>query len=211
MRANARDRAVRYLDVREARDHGSARDVLDRATVLIVPGLRDHVEDHWQTHLARTLPRSFTVPRLAEGKLVREAWVVALDLALASIDGPVVLAAHSAGAIIVAHWAARSSRPIAGALLAAPADLETPLPPGYASIDELRANGWLPIPRAKLPFPSIVVAGTDDPLCRIERAEELARHWGSRFADLGRVGHLNPASGYGPWPLALAFLRELMP
>jgi polyphosphate kinase 2 (PPK2 family)/predicted alpha/beta hydrolase family esterase len=159
VRADARDLAVRYLDVHEARDHGSARDVLDRATVLIVPGLRDHVEDHWQTHLARALPRSFTVPRLAEGKLVREAWVVALDLALASIDGPVVLAAHSAGAIIVAHWAARSSRPIAGALLAAPADLETPLPPGYASIDELRANGWLPIPRAKLPFPSIVVAG----------------------------------------------------
>ncbi|MCH8856806.1 MAG: alpha/beta hydrolase, partial [Proteobacteria bacterium] len=22
-------------------------------TILIVPGLRDHVEDHWQTHLER--------------------------------------------------------------------------------------------------------------------------------------------------------------
>ncbi|MET8569257.1 alpha/beta hydrolase [Streptomyces sp. NPDC004783] len=28
----------------------------DRATVVIVPGLRDHVSDHWQTHLAQQSP-----------------------------------------------------------------------------------------------------------------------------------------------------------
>jgi len=31
-------------------------------TVLIVPGLRDHVDDHWQTLLAARLERVRTVP-----------------------------------------------------------------------------------------------------------------------------------------------------
>ena len=30
----------------------------------------------------------------------------------------------------------------------------------------------------------------------------LARGWGSALVDLGEVGHLNPASGYGDWPQA---------
>jgi predicted alpha/beta hydrolase family esterase len=34
------------------------------ATVLIVPGLRDHVPEHWQTLLASQLPRA---QRRAEG------------------------------------------------------------------------------------------------------------------------------------------------
>lgn len=28
----------------------------EQPTVVIVPGLRDHVPDHWQTHLAHELP-----------------------------------------------------------------------------------------------------------------------------------------------------------
>jgi predicted alpha/beta hydrolase family esterase len=33
--------------------------------------------------------------------------------------------------------------------------------------------------------------------------------WGSRFVDIGNVGHLNPASGFGEWPQARDFIREL--
>ena len=29
------------------------------------------------------------------------------------------------------------------------------------------------------------------------------------FVDLGEVGHLNPASGYGEWPCAVSFINEL--
>jgi predicted alpha/beta hydrolase family esterase len=32
---------------------------------------------------------------------------------------------------------------------------------------------------------------------------------GSRFVELGNVGHLNPAAGYGEWPRAIEFIREL--
>jgi hypothetical protein len=113
---------------------------------------------------------------------------------------------------MLAHWAVspnRTRKLIRGALLATPPDFETPMPAGYPTMDALRAAGWLPVPRQPLPFPSIVAASGNDPLGRIERVAELARGWGSRLVDLGEVGHLNPASGYGEWPQAEAFIREL--
>jgi predicted alpha/beta hydrolase family esterase len=183
---------------------------LEIPTVLIVPGLREHVPDHWQTLLAAKLPRVRSVAPLERDKLGCAARVDAIEQAMASIEGPVIIVAHSAGVMMVAHWASRhDTRAIRGALLAAPADLETPMPAGYPAIDALNAQGWLPIPRCALPFPSIVAASSNDPLTRLDRAREFAQAWGSRFVELGAVGHLNPASGHGEWPAAEAFLSEL--
>jgi hypothetical protein len=121
----------------------------------------------------------------------------------------VVLVAHSGGVMMVVHWAQQHRRPIHGALLAAPADLESPLPDGYPTMDALRSGGWLPIPRSRLQFPSIVAASTNDPLARYDRIVQYAADWGSRLVDVGAVGHLNPAAGFGVWPRALEFVREL--
>lgn len=180
-----------------------------KSTILFVPGLRDHVANHWQTLLAAELPGSRTVPPLAHEKLSCAARVAALDEALAAIDGPVILAAHSAGVLMVAHWARRPTRSIKGALLATPPDIEQPLPAGYPTFGELQSNGWLPVPVEPLPFPSIVAASSNDPLASLERVTHLARCWASRVAPLGEVGHLNPASGFGPWPGALPLLETL--
>jgi uncharacterized protein len=178
-------------------------------TILIVPGLRDHVPGHWQTLLEQKLPNAISVPRMEQDKLSCAAWVAKLDKSLAAIDGPVLLVAHSAGVMIVVHWARRYRRPIAGALLATPPDFESPLPEGYPEQKVLRENGWLPTPRERLPFPTIVGASTNDPLGRYDCVESLARSWGSKLVNLGNVGHLNPASGYGEWPRAEGFIREL--
>ena len=183
---------------------------LTSPTVLIVPGLREHVPEHWQTLLAAKLPRVRSIAPLEHDKLSCAARVDAIERALASIDGPVIVVAHSAGVMMLAHWASRcASRAIHGALLAAPADLETPMPAGYPTTDALNEHGWLPIPRNALPFPSIVAASSNDPLTRLDRAREFAKAWGSRFVELGAVGHLNPASGHGEWPRAEEFLNEL--
>ncbi|MDR7135811.1 putative alpha/beta hydrolase family esterase [Lysobacter niastensis] len=180
------------------------------STVLIVPGLREHVPEHWQTLLAAKLPKVHTVPPLEQDKLSCIARVEALDRALRAIDGPVILVAHSAGVMMVAHWA-QTAQPhsIKGALLATPADVENPFPEGYPTTDTLRDHGWLPIPRRPLPFPSLVVASRNDPLCAFERAQALAQEWGSELEDLGPVGHLNPAAGFGEWPQALELIGRL--
>lgn len=178
-------------------------------TIVIVPGLRDDVPDHWQTLLAARLPNSITVPRMETNKLSCAAWVAQVEQTLAEVDGPVILVAHSGGVMMVVHWAQRHVRPIQGALLAAPADLESPLPAGYPTQDVLQQGGWLPIPRAPLPFPSIVAASTNDPLARYERVSQLAKDWGSRLVNIGAVGHLNPAAGFGEWPSARDFISRL--
>lgn len=182
-------------------------------TVLIVPGLRDHVPDHWQTVLADRLPRAASVPPSGRGDLDIRRRTEAIDAAVAAIAGPVILVAHSAGAVMVAHWAtqwaARPRRQVMGALLAAPPDIETVMPDGYPTLPQLREAGWLPVPRARLPFPAIVAASRNDPLARYARVEALARDWGARLVDLGEVGHLNPASGFGPWPRAETLIGEL--
>jgi predicted alpha/beta hydrolase family esterase len=179
------------------------------STILFVPGLRDHVPEHWQTLLAAELPGSRTVPPLEHDKLSCAARVEALDRAIADIKGPVILVAHSAGVLMVAHWARQYSRRVKGALLATPPDIETPLPAGYPTPDQLQAGGWLPAPRLPLPFPSIVAVSANDPLGRPDRIAELARAWNSQIVDLGQVGHLNPASGFGPWPGARLFIEKL--
>jgi predicted alpha/beta hydrolase family esterase len=180
-------------------------------TVLIVPGLRDHVPEHWQTHLEKKLRRVRSVPRMdrdSPEKLSCAAWVARLDRSLADFEGPVVLVAHSAGVAIVVHWAQRHARPIRGALLATPPDFESPMPPAYPSLSTLMENGWAPMPRARLAFPSIVAASTNDPLGNLDRVAALAEAWGSEFVNLGAVGHLNPASGFGEWPRAEALLQQ---
>ena len=179
-------------------------------TILMVPGLRDHVAEHWQTLLEAKLPNAVSVPPLEHDKLSCAARVAALDAALAKIDGPVILVAHSAGVMITVHWAQQHSRKIHGALLAAPADLETPLPLGYPAFETLVEHGWVPIPRKPLPFPSIVGASRNDPLAQFERVEAMAEDWGSSLVDLGEVGHLNPAAGFGEWPMAEMLIHELV-
>lgn len=183
------------------------------ATVLIVPGLRDAVAQHWQTLLEAALRAAgravASVPAMGRDNLDCATKVAAIEHVAQSIAGPFVIVAHSGGCIMVAHWARTTRRAVHGALLATPPDFEQPMPAGYPTIEQLRAGGWLPVPRQRLPFRSIVAASRNDPLGRVERVEELARAWGSRCVDLGAVGHLNPASGFGEWPRALEFIDAL--
>jgi predicted alpha/beta hydrolase family esterase len=179
------------------------------ATVLIVPGLREHVAEHWQTLLEARLCKVRSVPPLDTDKLDCAKRVDAIQHALEQIDGPVILVAHSAGVLMVAHWAAQHSRPIKGALLAAPPDLDAQWPQGYPSAETLRSQGWDPLPKGRLPFRSLVAASTNDHLASLDAATRMADGWGSELLNLGEVGHLNPAAGYGHWPHAEALILEL--
>ncbi len=183
----------------------------DSPTVLIVPGLRDHVEAHWQTLLARRLPRVRSVPPMGREDLDCAARVAAIEHEIAAIDGPVVLVAHSGGCVMVAHWArvTRHADRVRGCLLATPPDFDRPMPEGYPTLAMLQAGGWLPVPRARLPFRSLVAASRNDPLGAFGRVMALARDWGSEVEDLGEAGHLNPASGFGEWPGADALVARL--
>lgn len=171
--------------------------------LLIVPGYSNSGPQHWQSHWERLLPGALRVQQRDWEHPTVEEWVAALDAAIATCSAPPVLVTHSLGVCTVTHWAARFRRPIQGALLVAPPDLDHPALPEAC-------RTFAPVPRQRLPFRSILVASRDDPYASFERSEQMARDWGSRLEDAGRAGHINSASGLGEWPRGQALLRELL-
>ena len=171
------------------------------SSLLVVPGYQGSGPDHWQTHLERKLgARRVVMPSWTHP--VREDWVAAIEREVAACQEPPLLVAHSLGCIAVAHWAAQSRRAAAGALLVAPCDVERrDLPAPLQS--------FAPVPEQPLRFPAQLAASTDDPYLRIDRASALARVWRARLRVIGALGHINAASGFGPWPGGEALLDEL--
>jgi hypothetical protein len=53
------------------------------------------------------------------------------------------------------------------------------------------------------------VASTNDEYVTIACARSFAESWGSRFVNIGDLGHINGASGLGAWDSGRALLNEL--
>lgn len=175
----------------------------DTTRFFIVPGLGNSGPGHWQTLLEQSNPAFTRIQQREWDAPDRADWVASLEQALAGQDlSQVVLIAHSLGCITVAHWAGQVGQRIKGALLVAPSDVET------AQYATFPTTGFGPMPLQRLPFPSKVVTSTNDPWVSQERARQFATAWGSEFINIGPAGHLNVASGHGPWPLAQELLRE---
>ena len=171
--------------------------------VLVLPGYGDSGPHHWQTlweaadpSLRRVRQRDWLEPRLDE-------WLAALHDAVAACAAPPVLVAHSLGCVLVAHWVARGAGRARGALLVAPADVDALV----HVVDSVQT--FTPLPLARLPFASIVVASDDDIYVTPARAAQFASAWGSRLVTVPRAGHLNAESGFGPWPEGRGLLEEL--
>jgi uncharacterized protein len=159
---------------------------------LIVPGIGNSGPEHWQTlweasnaSFRRVQQRSWSKPVCAE-------WRSALDEAVKACGPDTVLIAHDLGCLLVVHWAAVSRRRVMGALLVA-------VPDPDAAAFPPQASGFVPVPRRKLPFPSVVIASTDDPLASMAYSVGCARAWGSKLVSIGAAGHIDASSGLGEW------------
>lgn len=176
--------------------------------VLILPGRGDSGDKHWQTFWERSHPNYRRVFQRDWDNPDVEEWVETLQQAITEDDSPAILVAHSLSVGLVAHWAARHAGPayqgpVKGALLVAPSDVEEPsYPPG--------ALGFAPMPLVGLPFPSILVASTDDARVTLVRAQQFATAWGSRLLVPGAFGHLGSLAELGDWPYGYALLQELL-
>jgi predicted alpha/beta hydrolase family esterase len=168
-------------------------------TIVIVPGWRDSGPGHWQSLWAERMQGAVRVVQDDWITPTRAAWVAALEKRVLESPGPVIVAAHSLGCIATTHLSPAAVARISGALLVAPAD------------PERRAvfSDFAPVPYAKLPYRSIVVASSNDPYCPVRLAGAYSRAWGSEFVRMQNAGHINIESGHGDWPLGLALLQSL--
>lgn len=171
--------------------------------VLVIPGLHDSGEAHWQTWLhgqyrgaLRVRQDDWTRPDLA-------AWSrrIGRTIERAPAGTQWVAVAHSFGCLALAHFltneAERAAQHVRSALLVAPAD-----PNKFDLVDQL--------PRHGLGRPTTLIGSETDPWMPLDRARLWAQTWGSRFVNLGDAGHINTDSGYGPWPLARYWVDHLI-
>jgi predicted alpha/beta hydrolase family esterase len=136
---------------------------------------------------------------------IRQQWVERLSEEIAKLNAPTILVAHSLAVSLILHWAENNSdRNIVGALLVAPADVDSPL-----HTPECVRN-FAPIPLYRLPFPSIVVASENDPYATFERKQYFAQKWGSDFVNVGQKGHINSDSDLKYWEEGQLILKQLM-
>jgi len=173
---------------------------------LILPGWQGSGPEHWQTHWQRLLPDARRVEQDDWLRPDPKRWVASLERAIACSPVPVVLIAHSLGCVTVARWAAETTAArharVLGALLVAPADVERPGCP-------VELQGFAPLPRQTLPFPSRVVTSDNDHAISLPRAEALAQDWGSELDVLPGAGHINTRSGHRQWEEGLVHLAKL--
>lgn len=178
---------------------------VSEADILILPGLGSSGPGHWQARWAERMSTAAIVEQAEWDEPDLDDWILTIEQACRLTDRPVVLVAHSLAVIAVAHVAPRLAHSnVRGAFLVSVPDLE------FSSEAPDEALGFRPIPRDPLPFPSMLVASTNDPLCTVDRAVEFATCWGSDFHLAGEAGHINTASGHGPWPEGLLMFTRLM-
>lgn len=172
--------------------------------VLILPGLFNSGETHWQSQWERQFSGLHRVEQQDWETPMAQDWVARLDQEIAAADGEVVLVAHSLACTLITHWAQQSAlvSKVRGALLVAPSDTEAPsYPPG--------TSGFVPMSTQRLPFPTIMVASTDDPYVTQDRAKTFCQDWGSELVWVEKAGHINGQTGYGPWPEGVELLFKL--
>ncbi len=177
---------------------------IKQAELLIVPGYKGSGPDHWQSRWQNNLSTARRVEMGDWHKPVFEDWKSNLIKEVNKSTKPVIFIGHSIGAQVIVHAAPAFQVPIAGAFFVAPPDVENP------AIRPRHLLTFGPYSREPLTFPSITVASRNDPFCSYEQAEEMAAAWGSLLVDAGQSGHIEPASGHGPWPEGLMVLSKFL-
>jgi predicted alpha/beta hydrolase family esterase len=177
---------------------------LSECDILILPGLGGSKPGHWQMRWAERMATAAIVEQADWWEPDADDWIATIDQACRLTTRPVVLVAHSTSVSAAVHAAPRLPDNVRGAFLVAPTDVElSPAAPEAIHV-------FRPIPRDPLPFPSMVVASSNDPYVTLERAVEFANCWGSDFHQAGEAGHINVESGHGPWPEGLLMFTRLM-
>lgn len=169
---------------------------------FVLPGLNNSGPAHWQTRwelrygFTRIHQRDWDAPD-------KDDWTHTIDQVIAPFPADkVILIAHSLACCTIVHWYQRYRRNIKGALLVAPSDVDAPSYPAGT-------YGFMPMPLSRLPFPSIVVASSDDYYVSAGRATLFAEKWGSEFVQIGNRGHINSDSGLGDWDEGYEILQRL--
>jgi predicted alpha/beta hydrolase family esterase len=172
---------------------------MGRPGYLILHGYQASGPGHWQSWLAgrlRSADATVRFPDLPDADAPRpQPWVEALERELDAFGEAPVVICHSLACLLWMHHAAGGGQPAARLLLVAP--------PSQTGAPEV-LQPFFPVPRVELGN-ARMVCSDNDPYCP-EGAQTV--YPGLPTDVLPGAGHINPESGYGPWPSVEAWARD---
>ena len=170
--------------------------------VLILHGYEGNGPDHWQSWLAGRLREDghdVAYPDLPDPfDPDLDAWLGVLEAERR--DGDVVVC-HSLACLLWLHHRARGGAPAGRVLLVAP--------PGPSAAVEVPAlAGFFPVALdPSLAEGARLACSENDPYCPEDARPAYAEPLAIDADLLPGAGHINPDSGFGPWPSALAWCQ----
>lgn len=170
---------------------------LGNRPVIIVPGLHNSDENHWQSRWQSLLPHSQRIEVDDWSTPDLEKWRSAIRKSLDANSQPAVIIAHSFGTLASASLAFDYADKIAALFLVGPAD------PDKFSVAER-------LPHSILPVKTKIIASSNDPWMTDSKAAYWALQWGADFRRLKNVGHINSDSNLGVWPQGISELQQLL-
>lgn len=157
--------------------------------ILIVPGLHNSGENHWQTHWEKNLPNTLRVVQDDWETPDIDQWAYRIVETSRDLD-KFWIVAHSFGVLSTVHSLPDIADKVRGMFLVAPAS------PIKLGVDKL-------LSRKTLPVPGVIVASRSDPWVSWEGACQLSSDWGLSTLDAGYAGHINAESGHVHWQYGL--------
>lgn len=174
-------------------------------TYINVPGLGGSGDRHWQTYWERAFTEIDRVEQSDWDHPDCETWVNQLHKTLLKHAGKsIVLIGHSLGCVTILHAAAANKLPgVVAVFLVAMPDVERADFPKECS-------GFTPMPRIKLPFPSLMIASENDPYITSSDLKKWADIIGSNFISVGEREHIGTKANLGYWEEGQGLFKEFV-
>ena len=174
---------------------------------VIVPGVGGSNQNHWQSWLENQLSHSTRVQQTNWDKPILKQWVKELIKVLEATDDQIQIVAHSFGcltSLAALNEAPELAQKIKKLILVAPANPKRFGANGFAadSIGDYQAYFY----GLKVLVPTTMLISEDDPWFAFDEVNALAAAWKIKPINLGKVGHINVASGFGPFPEIFNYL-----
>ena len=168
---------------------------------IIVPGIGGSEYEHWQSWLQRQLPACSRVEQNDWKNPIIDDWVSNLLATIDQVNSAVQIVAHSFGCLtslraLHEHQALRLK--VKHLTLVAPANPKRFSLTGYAH--EVSENMWQYFQNLNIHLQAQLLISENDPWLDYQDALQLSKAWKIKTTCLGQVGHINVASGFGPFP-----------
>ena len=174
---------------------------------VIVPGVGGSEAQHWQSWLQQQLMSSSRVQQQHWDRPILNQWVAQFVKTVTAIQAPIQVVAHSFGCLT--SVAALAEHPelkakVKNLILVAPANPARFGEAGFARHSLMNYQTYFH--QLSIDLPTTLMISENDPWLSYVDALRLAQAWQLTPINLGAVGHVNVASGFGPFPELLNYL-----